>query len=250
MSQDKVDCVSGVRDLFRGKVNLLLVEDNPGDLRLLRMAFDSPLLNVATARSFSEAEKVIRTGSENWHCWIVDVNLGGHNGFELMRLRPNFPFVYFVTGIKSPSLGADAMKLGAMDVFEKGTDSLDFILGEVCRTAALGFVLGGKPTKDLNAFKVLYNDGIMTPTQWTARACIGLRQVHRICNPYPHKTPQYLISLFRALSYVMRHTDGMEFSDSKDAGWRPNPAFFPQYAACMKHVLRIAEGEGPRVVKR
>jgi len=93
MSQDKVDCVSGVRDLFRGKVNLLLVEDNPGDLRLLRMAFDSPLLNVATARSFSEAEKVIRTGSENWHCWIVDVNLGGHNGFELMRLRPNFPFV-------------------------------------------------------------------------------------------------------------------------------------------------------------
>ncbi len=142
--------------LFRGKVKLLILDDNASLCKSLRAIFASPLFNISTATSLDQANWIIGKPNNQWHCWIVDVDLGGgQNGLDIFKQRPKFPFAIVLSGLRSMGISSDAMKLGARIVLDKTPDSFDKLYDEVCKNAALGYVLSGKSTPQINTFLLL-----------------------------------------------------------------------------------------------
>ena len=73
-------------------IEILLVEDNPGDVRLAQEAFkDAKLRNrISVAKDGSEALNILRrSGSYSHHprpdVVLLDLNLPGKNGFEVLE---------------------------------------------------------------------------------------------------------------------------------------------------------------------
>jgi diguanylate cyclase (GGDEF)-like protein/PAS domain S-box-containing protein len=103
---------------------LLVVEDNPGDARLLREMFNeqgsqkTELVNVA---SMSEAEK--RITRRQFDIILLDLGLPDAQGLEVVRrahaAAPRVPLVV-LTGLDDESVAAQALQRGAQDYLIKG----------------------------------------------------------------------------------------------------------------------------------
>src|SRR5271170_8215674 len=103
---------------------LLLVEDNPGDARLIHEMFndqgphDTQLIRAAT---MSEAEKLLRECK--FDIILLDVGLPDSQGLEAVRrahaAAPRVPLVV-LTGLDDESLGTQALHEGAEDYLIKG----------------------------------------------------------------------------------------------------------------------------------
>jgi signal transduction histidine kinase len=104
-------------------LHLLLVEDNPGDARLLREdliepgASDFQITHVA---QLSEAVRLLR--SDRFHIILLDLTLPDSDGLETLRRihgeSPRTPVVV-LTGLDNESLGIDAVRQGAQDYLVK-----------------------------------------------------------------------------------------------------------------------------------
>ena len=73
--------------LFSGKVKLFILDDDISLCKLLSGIFTSPLFNISTATDIDQAFTAIGKPSNQWHCWIVDVDLG--NGQTALRYLNN-----------------------------------------------------------------------------------------------------------------------------------------------------------------
>src|SRR5271163_1028131 len=103
---------------------LLLVEDNPGDARLIREMFneqgatDTELMRVG---NMSEAEKCLAEHPVD--IILLDLGLPDAQGLDAVRrthaARPRIPLVV-LTGLDDESLGAQALQEGAEDYLVKG----------------------------------------------------------------------------------------------------------------------------------
>src|SRR5580698_10374842 len=103
---------------------LLLVEDNPGDARLIHEMFndqgqhDTHLTRAAT---MSEAETHL--GERRFDIILLDVGLPDSQGLEAVRrahaAAPRVPLVV-LTGLDDESLAAQALQVGAQDYLIKG----------------------------------------------------------------------------------------------------------------------------------
>ncbi len=109
---------------------VLLVEDNPGDARLLREMFreqcppDTELIHVAT---MTEAEACLRERPVD--IVLLDLGLSDARGLETVRrartAAPHVPLVV-LTGTDDESLAAQALQEGAQDYLVKGqSDTYD-----------------------------------------------------------------------------------------------------------------------------
>jgi diguanylate cyclase (GGDEF)-like protein/PAS domain S-box-containing protein len=109
---------------------VLLVEDNPGDARLLREMFreqcppDTELVHVAT---MTEAEACLRERPVD--IVLLDLGLSDVRGLETIRrarsAAPHVPLVV-LTGMDDESLAAQALQEGAQDYLVKGhSDTYD-----------------------------------------------------------------------------------------------------------------------------
>ncbi|HYM06745.1 MAG TPA: EAL domain-containing protein [Terriglobales bacterium] len=103
---------------------LLLVEDNPGDARLLRemLKEQSPQLNQLThVRRLSDAEKHVAENSVD--IILLDLGLPDAHGLEAVRrahaFAPRVPLVV-LTGMDDEQLAAQALQEGAQDYLIKG----------------------------------------------------------------------------------------------------------------------------------
>jgi DNA-binding response OmpR family regulator len=98
---------------------VLLVEDNPGDARLLREMFNeqgSSRTEVTIAQSMGEAEKYL--AEHDVDIVLLDLGLPDVNGLDVVRrahaAAPRVPLVV-LTGLDDETLAARALQEGAQD---------------------------------------------------------------------------------------------------------------------------------------
>jgi PAS domain S-box-containing protein len=110
--------------MSRTAMRILLVEDNPGDARLLREMFNeqgSPLTHLTHVSYMSEAEKHLTTGETD--IIVLDLGLPDAQGGEAVRraraAAPRIPLVV-LTGLDDEQLAVQALQEGAQDYLVKG----------------------------------------------------------------------------------------------------------------------------------
>lgn len=199
-------------DRFCNTINLLVVDDNLHILSSIERTFGSPVFSKTMIGSYDDALNLVRSGS-NWHCWILDLDLGeNHSGIDLMKAGAKFPFVIIMSGLQSMQMAAEAVNQGAMAVFDKNPDFFQQLYDETCRTAALGYVLGGKHSQYLDTYRLLGASTVKTPEEWAEKACVTLRQLHRICDLHPIGTPKATLSMFYTM-YTLLFKGQSPFAD-------------------------------------
>ncbi len=111
---------------------ILLVEDNPGDARLVELLLlESDLLNckIDNKTCLSDAISALEE-ADDYAAILLDLTLPDSRGFEtLERLLEKFPEknVIVLTGLSDKSLGLKAVKAGAQDFLIKGAFDADLL---------------------------------------------------------------------------------------------------------------------------
>lgn len=222
-------------DRFRGAVNLLVVDDDIHILGSLETTFSSPVFKKTMMESYDHAVDAVRPGAM-WHCWVLDIDLGENKtGIDLMKAGPGFPFVIILSGLQSMRVASEAVKGGAMAVFDKNPDFMERFYDETCRTAALGYVLGGKQSQYLDTYKLLGASIVRTPEAWAEQACVTLRQLHRICELHPFGTPKATLSMYYTL-YALLLKGRPPFTDAPPKGIGEENAGY--VSECISYTLR------------
>jgi len=225
--------------LFRNKVKLLVIDDDSHARASLTDLFSSPLFSVSTTASLDEAYTIVGTTPENWHCWIVDIDLAkGQSGLQLLKRYPNYSFAVVLSGLRSMVLAGDAIKLGARSVVDKAPTHIDRLVNDVCKTAALGYVLGGKPTPQLDIFLSLQDDSVTSIEIWAERLNIPVRQLYRICEIYPPLTPHYALALYRSIYCLLQVNPGELDDMGENSGLRPDLSPQELYYSSIEYIIR------------
>jgi diguanylate cyclase (GGDEF)-like protein len=109
--------------LTKNIVRVLVVEDNPGDVGLVRAALEESTVrfevdNVTSPRSCRRALE-----SERYDIILLDYSLPGENGLDFLRsigAKKNVPPVIMLTGQGDELIAKDAILSGASDYCAKG----------------------------------------------------------------------------------------------------------------------------------
>jgi len=106
------------------KINILLVEDNPGDARLidiyLKESFES-IFTLMTADYLSKGLELLE--QHEFTIIILDLSLPDSDGldtFKRIHEKASDTPIIVLTGMEDESMGINAMKLGAQDFLVKG----------------------------------------------------------------------------------------------------------------------------------
>src|ERR1700746_3543905 len=106
------------------KINILLVEDNPGDAKLLDVYLKHSFTNtfsLSTAALLSKALEMM--DANTFDIIILDLSLPDSRGLDTFKKvyehSPEIPIIV-LTGLDDESTGINAMKLGAQDFLIKG----------------------------------------------------------------------------------------------------------------------------------
>ncbi len=106
------------------KINILLVEDNPGDARLLDVYLKgsfNTMFSLSTTALLSKALELLENNIFN--IIILDLSLPDSKGLDTFKkvyeYSPETPIIV-LTGYEDESTGLNAMKLGAQDFLIKG----------------------------------------------------------------------------------------------------------------------------------
>lgn len=114
------------------KNEVLLIEDNPGDARLIEILLDESDLvncNITHHVTLTAAKEELAKGKE-FAAILLDLTLPDSRGFEtLENLLTHFPYlnVIVMTGLSDKSLGLEAVKFGAQDFLVKGAFEADLL---------------------------------------------------------------------------------------------------------------------------
>ncbi len=106
------------------KLNILLIEDNPGDARLVDEALREKTqfnINLAIADCLSQGQRHIAT--EHIHVILLDLNLPDSQGIETFKKVQKFAFnapIIIMSIVSDKELIFQAMKEGAQDYLIKG----------------------------------------------------------------------------------------------------------------------------------
>ncbi len=119
-------------------INILLVEDNPGDARLVaEMLTDSQIksFELRHVEQVRDAEKILE--EEEFDIVLSDISLPDGNGLEMAKRifanQPNLPFL-MLTGMDDDFLALDAIQNGIQDYLVKDSCNGE-VLGRTIRHA-------------------------------------------------------------------------------------------------------------------
>jgi sigma-B regulation protein RsbU (phosphoserine phosphatase) len=106
-------------------VRILLVEDNPGDARLLRETLrDAESLRFELVHAARMAEALERLGEEAPDVVLLDLSLPDAHGLEtvatMLQAAPAVPIIV-LTGLSDETVAVQAVQAGAQDYLVKGT---------------------------------------------------------------------------------------------------------------------------------
>jgi two-component system, chemotaxis family, response regulator Rcp1 len=109
-------------------IEVLLAEDNPGDILLIRHALRAEPFNihVCTAVDGEQAIQMLAEESFRPDLIIIDLNLPKLSGFSILeRYRADIPIVVFSSS-SNPAERQRSLDLGAKDFVQKPTDLSEF----------------------------------------------------------------------------------------------------------------------------
>jgi two-component system cell cycle sensor histidine kinase/response regulator CckA len=114
------------------KIKVLLIEDNPGDARLLKEAFAraySPIFEITHVDSLNAGLQHLAW--EDFNVVFLDLSLPDATGIETLlqvqAVAPNRP-ILVLTGIDDEELAVNAMQKGAQDYLVKGKVDKDLLI--------------------------------------------------------------------------------------------------------------------------
>ncbi len=105
-------------------INILLIEDNPGDIRLVEEILresHEPTIQITVASSLEKAKKII--AAESIHAILLDLNLPDSQGLQTFKQVHRFSMrlpVIIMSVLSDKELIFQAMKEGAQDYLIKG----------------------------------------------------------------------------------------------------------------------------------
>ncbi|MBN1757669.1 MAG: response regulator [Chitinispirillaceae bacterium] len=205
--------ISSLADVLKSSINLLVVDDYPSMRSAIVELFSSPLFNICTASSAEEA-RICIAQKKIWHSWVLDISLEEkYSGINLLAEYPQYPFAVILSGLRSMRVASRAMELGAFKVYDKDPQLLPVLHSDVCKLAALSFILNGAGTKYLPLFSLLSQGTIDSADTWASNACITVRQLERICSIHSHLTPRFIIPLYYTLNLLLQIDKSHEISD-------------------------------------
>jgi serine phosphatase RsbU (regulator of sigma subunit) len=108
----------------RDVLELVLIEDDPGDALLVQAFLEEGDLDVrmAVARSFAEARRLLGSGTAGAQCVLVDLSLPDADGLDMLRevliMAPRAA-VLVLTGLNDAQVGVAAVAAGAQDYLVK-----------------------------------------------------------------------------------------------------------------------------------
>ena len=114
------------QDADTEQIRVLLVEDNPGDARLVEMALSESSITsfeITIAGLLSDAIKCLH--EQVYDIALVDLSLPDSSGLsiisKILKERPKIPIIV-LTGLDDEEVGLSALKKGAEDYLVKGPD--------------------------------------------------------------------------------------------------------------------------------
>jgi CheY-like chemotaxis protein len=123
--------------MLEEKLTLVLAEDNPGDVFLVRRALDAEPISyeLLIAKDGEEAIRYVaeaEAGERTIHLFLIDLNLPRRDGLEVLaRLRASSRLarvpVVLMTSSDSPRDRERGMALGASRYFQKPSDLKRFL---------------------------------------------------------------------------------------------------------------------------
>ncbi|HMK49890.1 MAG TPA: response regulator, partial [Thermodesulfovibrionales bacterium] len=119
----------------RRRLRILLIEDNPGDVELIRATFEEARdrdVVLATAERVSTALE--RLNREEFDAVLLDLGLPDSYGLEsLRRIHENATSVPIIvlTGLDYEEMAASALLSGAQDYLIKGQIDSDLLLRSI-----------------------------------------------------------------------------------------------------------------------
>lgn len=109
--------------MSNGKIDVLLVEDNPGDARLLEVFLRDSTVNFTIKHSQRLSDAVEHLSREHPDAVLLDLGLPDSQGLTTLRqarkAAPEVPFV-ILTGLNDQDLAIQAVREGAQDYLVKG----------------------------------------------------------------------------------------------------------------------------------
>ena len=107
-----------------GAIQLLLVEDNPGDARLIKLFLDQSLQEFTITHTTGLSDTMQFLAHEHPDTVLLDLGLPDSRGLATLRetrkAAPEVPVV-ILTGLNDEELAVDALKEGAQDYLVKGS---------------------------------------------------------------------------------------------------------------------------------
>ena len=112
------------KDAFFGTIRILLVEDNPGDARLIQALLDDANIGVYELTMVERLRDAIdRLAKQRFEAVLLDLGLPDSDGLDsVRRIREHAresPIIV-LTGQTDAAVGLEAVKSGAQDYFRKG----------------------------------------------------------------------------------------------------------------------------------
>ena len=116
---------------YQAQNKILLIEDNPGDARLVEVLLsESDLLDCEITNKTSLTDGMEAMEHEDYAVILLDLTLPDSRGFQtLENLLEKFPNanVIVLTGLSDKSMGVNAVKAGAQDFLIKGDFDSDLL---------------------------------------------------------------------------------------------------------------------------
>jgi hypothetical protein len=213
-----------VAKFLSGKINLLIVEDDETLLSALTGIFSVSSMAVVQATTIDEARSAISRPGTSWHCWIIDLCLGGKKnaGMALIEEHNDFPFAIVYSGIGSMESASHAVRMGAEAVIDKGCGSIAKLVREVCGLAPLAVLCNGKIHKSKEVLFLLKNHTIGDPKEWAEKSGMSLRQIENISSLHTGMPPSLALPFY----YGLRHLLVTDMSGKEPAAKKEELTFY------------------------
>jgi signal transduction histidine kinase len=121
---------------MKNELNILLVEDNEGDERMIReLLKEQNLIRFNIDLALSLNESTIKISKNNFDIILLDLGLPDSSGLEtltkLMALFPELATIIILTGLNDTEVGIKAVNNGAQDYIIKGQVDSDKLLKSI-----------------------------------------------------------------------------------------------------------------------
>jgi DNA-binding response OmpR family regulator len=103
------------------KKRILLVDDQAGILKVLRIQLKMHGFDIATASSGTEAIEMVREHEPD--VVLLDILMPGVNGFDVLAKVREFSKVSIIAFTANPSMAQKAIEMGAIDSVSKPFDA-------------------------------------------------------------------------------------------------------------------------------